>query len=276
MKTVYSVHPNDVSRYSAEELHERFVCSGLFQPGTLQCVYFHTDRLIVGGAMPASAPVALDDQGQCGTQYFLERREIGIVNVGGPGAVVVGTARYALDKLSCLYVGPGNREVSFVSADQAHPAKFYFVSTLGLAPHPTELVTPATAFSAEAGDPAKANARTLYRFIHRDGIRSNQLLLGLTVLKSGSVWNTMPPHLHDRRTEVYFYFDLAPDDRVFHFMGEPRAIRPLVLANEEAVLSPPWSIHSGVGTGSYAFIWAMGGENDDYADMAPLVPGDLH
>jgi 4-deoxy-L-threo-5-hexosulose-uronate ketol-isomerase len=222
--------------------------------------------MIVGAALPvAGKPLPLEPDPATGTAFFLERREIGILNLGAPGVVVVGERRWELGTLDCLYVGQGERTVSFEAAGEGEP-QFYLVSTPAHAAHPTALVRRADVRTDPIGDPAKANRRRINKLIHPGGVKSCQLVLGFTEFETGSVWNTMPPHTHGRRTEVYLYFDLGPE-RVFHFLGEPDATRHVVVADREAVLSPAWSIHCGAGTGAYRFVWAMGGDNQAFADM---------
>jgi 4-deoxy-L-threo-5-hexosulose-uronate ketol-isomerase len=207
--------------------------------------------------------------------YFLERRELGILNIGGDGFVMVEDELFTLQKRDCLYVGKGNKMVSFKSLDAEFPAKFILVSTPAHRNVPTALMKAADAMPVDMGSPEKANTRTIYKYIHADGLESCQLVMGMTAMKYSSVWNTMPPHVHDRRSEIYVYFDLEEDQRVFHFMGEPNETRHLVVANEQAIISPPWSIHAGAGTTSYSFLWAMAGENYSFTDMDMLTMNEL-
>lgn len=270
MKLHYSPSPAETGTMSTERLRETFLIGGLFQLGRVTAHYTDLDRMIVGGACPAGAPLPLPTARETGTEYFLARREIGILNVGGPGAVRVGATRHKLDHLDCLYVGLGEKEVLF-EGEASAKAQFYFVSTPAHAKHPTAVVRRADLKTDPIGDPAKANRRRINRLIHEGGVKSCQLVMGFTEFEPGSVWNTMPPHTHSRRTEIYLYFDLG-EDVVFHFLGEPTASRHVVVRDQEAVLSPSWSIHCGAGTGSYRFVWAMGGDNQTFADMdaAPL------
>lgn len=268
-------HPDAVKRFDTAELRQHFLIESVFRPGEVSLTYSHIDRLVVGGAMPTAAALPLPASKAIGTDSFLKRRELGIVNVGGPGRVRVGGASYDLGTRDALYVGMGAGEVSFESADTAVPAKFYLVSTPAHAGHDTVLIEAGRAKQVRLGEDRTANKRTINQYIHPDVCRSCQLLLGLTEFEEGSIWNTMPAHVHDRRSEIYLYFDLPEDQRVIHLMGEPQETRHLVVANEQAILSPGWSIHSGVGTSRYAFIWAMGGDNQDFTDMDMIAIRDL-
>jgi len=274
MKLHYYPSAAETNVLGTDQLRERFLISGLFQPGQLTAHYTDLDRMIVGAAVPTAAPLSLPNaKEETGTDFFLERREIGILNVGAPGAVRLGAARHALGTLDCLYVGKGEREVSFENGP-AGQAQFYFISTPAHAPYPTALATRAQAEVEELGSPASANRRRICRYIHQKGIKSCQLVMGFTEFEAGSVWNTMPPHTHSRRTEIYLYFDLGAQI-VVHLMGEPKATRHLIVRDREVVMSPAWSIHAGVGTGSYRFCWAMGGDNQVFHDMDPAPIAEL-
>jgi 4-deoxy-L-threo-5-hexosulose-uronate ketol-isomerase len=255
---------------STEELRSRFLFSGLFQPGKIVLHVTDLDRLVVGGAVPGGEPLRLEPPSGLRAEYFTERRELGALNIGGSGTITVDGESYPMSKRDVLYVGKGARDVRFASDDAAAPARYYLVSYPAHASHPTSRVTAKEAHPTELGSVDKANRRRISRYIHADGVKSGQLVMGVTVLEPGSVWNTMPAHTHNRRTEIYLYFDLPADAVVVHLMGEPQETRSIIVRDGEAVLSPGWSIHTGCGTSSYSFCWAMGGENQDYADMDPV------
>ncbi|RYY13481.1 MAG: 5-dehydro-4-deoxy-D-glucuronate isomerase [Chitinophagaceae bacterium] len=267
MEIRFQNSPAEVTMMDTDELRTNFLAEDLMQDDLVGFLYSHYDRVIIGGARPVNKELSLDNDPELRAGYFLERREIGIINVGGPGNVSVDGIRYELSKLDTLYAGKGVREVIFSSVDKSVPASFFLMSAPAHQAYPTRKMTKEEASPANMGELETANKRTIYKYIHADGIQSCQLVMGLTVLATGSVWNTMPAHTHTRRMEAYFYFDVPEQHRVFHFMGEPQETRHLLIANHQAVLSPPWSIHSGCGTTNYAFIWGMAGENYTFTDM---------
>ncbi len=272
MPVRHAVGQDEMLQLTTAALRDHFLVESLFEPDRIQAVYTHYDRVIVGGALPQHASVKLGAYDNLKTPYFLERRELGVINIGDSGFVTVDGTSHNLATLDALYVGQGSREVSFQSDDAARPARFFLMSASAHHACPTMKLAKADANPTRLGARETANERTIYKYIHRGGLASCQLVMGLTVLEPGSVWNTMPAHVHDRRMETYCYFDLPADHRVFHLMGPPDQTRHIVVANHQAVLSPPWSIHSGCGTTSYSFIWGMAGENMDFADMdmAPI------
>ncbi|HLX67880.1 MAG TPA: 5-dehydro-4-deoxy-D-glucuronate isomerase [Puia sp.] len=275
MEIRFQQSPKEVKGMSTVELRAAFLTEPLMEADNVRLVYTHYDRVIIGGVMPVERRLALDVPGELKAEFFLQRREIGIINVGGKGKVYAGNAEYELDKLDCLYIGRGVERVGFESHHPGHPAAFYLLSAPAHADYPVRRMTGQGALPAEVGSAATSNVRTIYKYIHADGIQSSQLVMGLTILKAGSVWNTMPAHTHTRRMEAYFYFDIPEQQRVFHFMGEPQETRHLLVADGQAVISPPWSIHAGCGTSNYAFIWGMAGENYTYTDMDAVAIADL-
>lgn len=267
----YAVSPHETAGMNTAQLRANFLIETLFVPNDISLTYAHYDRMIVGGAMPLASPLPLPCPANLKAEYFLERRELGALNVGGPGRITVDGMAYELDNQDCLYVGKDSREVLFSSNDAANPAKYYLLSAPAHQAHPTQRRTQAEATPVEMGAAETANQRTIYKYIYAEGIQSCQLVMGLTQLKTGNVWNTMPAHTHDRRMEAYLYFNLPAGQRVLHLLGEPTETRPLWVSNEQAILSPPWSIHTGCGTASYAFIWGMAGENREYTDMDAVL-----
>lgn len=267
MKIIHQVHPEDFRQYDTQQIRNRFLLEGLVQPGKIECTYTHYDRMIIGGAYPATTTLQLGTYEQLKSDFFLARREMGIINIGGQGSVTTDDQSYDLDKLDCLYIGKGIKKISFSDKGGGQPAKFIFFSCPAHKEYGIQLMKAGDATPAEMGSLVNNNHRTINKYVHADGLQSCQLVMGVTSFKEGSIWNTMPPHTHDRRMEAYFYFDLAEGQRVIHFMGEPQETRHLFLNNEEGILSPSWSIHSGVATGNYSFIWAMAGENMAFTDM---------
>lgn len=265
----HAIDPMAAAAMGTDELRHNFHVGDLFEPGRITLTYTHYDRMIVGGATPSGDVLDLVTIKPTGTPNFLDRRELIVVNIGGSGSIEAGGETHRLAKRDMLYVGMGSR-VSFSSDDAKDPAKFYLLSAPAHQTHPTKLIRIGDAKRIDTGSQATSNERSIFQFIHPEGAKTCQLVVGMTTLAPGSVWNTMPSHVHDRRMEAYLYFDLPEGARVFHFMGEPSETRHIVMASEEAVISPPWSIHSGCGTANYTFIWAMAGDNVDYTDVDPV------
>ncbi len=260
---------------SSRELRRFFLVDGLFQPARLQLSYSEYDRLIVGSVVPSFETISLDAASALRADYFTQRREVGVINLGGPGGVDVEGISYELGERDGLYIGRGNPSIRFCSQDPDRSAAFYLVSYPAHATHPVRLIRKQEAEHVQLGDPASANRRTLHRYIHQAGVQSCQLVMGLTELDTGSVWNTMPVHTHERRSEIYLYFDLPENGLVVHCLGQPHETRHVIVRNRQAVLSPGWSIHAGAGTSNYSFIWAMGGENQEFSDQNPVPMEDL-
>jgi 4-deoxy-L-threo-5-hexosulose-uronate ketol-isomerase len=267
MQIRFQNSPEETSRMNTQQLRDNFLVQNLMQPGKIELVYTHYDRMIIGGAMPTSAAISLPNEDELKANFFLERREMGIINVGGKGTVMADGVAYEIDKLECVYLGKGTQVLSFSSISANAPAQFYILSAPAHQTYPNKKMTKEEAAPVKLGDISTSNKRTIYKYIHNDGIQSCQLVMGLTMLDAGSVWNSVPPHTHTRRMEVYFYFDVDAAQRVMHFMGEPQQTRHLVIANHQAAISAPWSMHFGVGTASYGFIWGMAGENKEFTDM---------
>lgn len=270
VETRHAIHPDHARSMGTDELRQNFLATGLFADREIRLVYTHYDRMTVGAAVPAGGELVLDKVDETRTRTFLERREMGIVNIGATGTVATGDQSYTLEKGDVLYLGKGNGAVSF-----AGEGRFYIASCPAHASFPNRLVTLGEAAKVKLGAAETSNKRVINQFIHPLVMESCQLVLGYTELLEGSVWNTMPCHVHDRRMEAYLYWGMEPDARVIHLMGEPQETRHLVVANEQAAISPTWSIHSGAGIGSYSFIWAMAGDNVDYTDMDFIQPGDM-
>jgi 4-deoxy-L-threo-5-hexosulose-uronate ketol-isomerase len=273
MEQRYATNPAQVPGMTTAELRATYLVPELFVPGEIRVVYTHHDRVVLGGATPAGTKLALPGYPEIRSDYFLEHRELGIVNVGGVGTVTADGEVYDLPTGACLYLGRGIRDVVFADADAGDGAQFYLFSAPAHTAYPAALVRPGEGTVRELGDQLTSNRRTLNQYIHENGVRSCQIVMGVTQLHPGSMWNTMPAHTHDRRTECYLYFDVPEDARVIHLMGEREETRHLVVADRQAVISPSWSLHSGVGTAAYSFVWAMAGENQAFDDMdaAPVT-----
>lgn len=275
MTARFAISPRETASLNTAGIRAHFLIENIFTSGAIELTYTHYDRIIVGGALPTDAPLALPCPDSLKASYFLERRELGALNIGGPGRITVDGQEFELGHQDCLYIGKGSQQVSFASNDPANPAKYYLLSAPAHHAYPTTRRTQAEATPVAMGARETANERTIYKYIYNEGIPSCQLVMGLTQLKTGSVWNTMPSHVHDRRMEAYLYFNLPQSQRVLHMLGEPTETRPLWVSNEQAILSPPWSIHTGCGTSAYAFIWGMAGENLEYTDMDAVALSDL-
>jgi len=270
----YAHHPNDVKKYTTEELRDHFLIPELFLENTIKLVYSMYDRLIVGGVYPTTKPLKLEPTEDLKSNYFLERRELGIINVGGKGKVTVDGVIYELDNKEALYIGKGNKEIIFDKSENEQPY-FYINSAPAHVTFPTKKVTKKEAEIVELGETKYANKRTINKLLVNSVLETCQLQMGMTELHEGSVWNTMPAHTHERRMEAYFYFDLEEGQTISHYMGQPNETRHIFMQNHQAVLSPEWSIHSGVGTSNYTFIWGMAGENMDYGDMDAVKTNEL-
>ena len=267
METRNAIHPDHAAVLDTDELREQFLIEDLFAGDAPKLVYTFYDRLIVGGVKPAG-PVEINiDPAVIGAEYLLERREMGVINIGGPGSITVAGKKIDVAPRDGLYIGKKNREIVFNSDDARTPARYYILSAPAHTEYPIDKITFVDAEPVEMGEMENSNKRTIRKYIHPDGVKSCQLVMGMTTLATGSIWNTMPPHSHQRRMEAYLYFDMKGDDLVFHFMGEADQTRHLVVREGQAALSPSWSIHAGAGTGSYTFIWGMAGENQAFSDM---------
>ena len=269
-----AANPRDVKNYDTSRLREEVLIEGLLVPGEIKLVYRQVDRMIAGSVCPID-PIVLEAGKELRAEYFLERREMGVINIGPKGVVTVDGTVYELDTRDGLYIGMGAKDVIFSSEDPKNPAKFYLNSTPAHCAYPTEKIEISKAEPAKMGSQAESNQRTIYKYIHPQGVKSCQLVMGMTILEPGSVWNSMPCHTHDRRMEVYLYFNMPEDAVMFHFMGEPNETRHIVMRNEEAVISPSWSIHTGCATSNYTFIWGMAGENQVFSDMDPVLMKEI-
>ncbi|GAA2389800.1 5-dehydro-4-deoxy-D-glucuronate isomerase [Dactylosporangium salmoneum] len=275
MQTREATHPAEITALDTNALRARFVVDDLFRPGAVRFVYSHEDRIVLGGVVPLDNPLSLGTDDALYAEYFCQRRELAITNLGGTGTVTADGVQFALAAQDVLYIGQGTREVSFASDDAANPATYYLFSATAHTALPTTLVTKAQAAETAAGAAETANRRTIRKYLHQDGVATAQIVLGITSLEPGSVWNTMPCHTHGRRTEVYLYYGLGPEHRVVHLMGEPQRTRNLILADRDVVISPSWSVHTGAGTSNYAFVWAMAGENQEFDDMQQVATDAL-
>jgi 4-deoxy-L-threo-5-hexosulose-uronate ketol-isomerase len=267
--------PEETKQMDTEQLRKNFLVQNLFENDVIHLTYSHYDRVIIGGIKPVNKTISLPNHPELRANYFLERRELGLINVGGDGVVIADGKEFAVSRFGCVYLGKGTQKVTFKSKSKKEPALLYLLSAPAHHTYPNKLMAKEKAAPVQLGTAETANKRTVYKYIHLDGIKSCQLVMGLTVLDSGNVWNSIPPHTHTRRMEVYFYFDLPAEHRIMHFMGEPQQTRHLVIANNEAVISPPWSTHYGCGTYNYGFIWGMAGENLVYTDMDPAPVSTL-
>ena len=267
MNNRYANHPNDSKKYDTNQLREHYMVEEIFSDDKVELTYSHVDRIIFGGIKPVNESLKLEAGKSMGVDYFLERREMGVINVGGEGIVSIDGEEFALNNKDGLYIGKGNKDIIFKSSNPKNPAKFYINSVPAHKEYKTVKIEIEKANPVKMGDKSTLNKRTIYQYVHPNVCESCQLLMGLTILEPGSAWNTMPCHTHERRMEVYFYFDMEEDTRVIHLMGEPTETRHLIIKNEQAIISPSWSIHSGVGTSNYTFIWGMCGENQTFTDM---------
>lgn len=275
LETRYSTHPEDSKFYTTEEIRDHYLIEEVFAADEANFVYSHNDRIIAGGIMPVKGGVKLGAGKELGTEFFFQRREAGVINVGGAGKVKLDGEVFDMNPEDGLYIGMGTKDVEFMSVDGENPAKFYFNSAPAHHGYPTRIITLEEAKKVHLGSTENLNKRTINQYVHPDVVESCQLVMGMTKLEAGSVWNTMPCHTHERRMEVYFYFNLNENDKVFHMMGQPQETRHIVVSNEQAIISPSWSIHSGVGTGKYTFIWGMCGENIEFTDMDHVDMNDL-
>ena len=267
MNNRYANHPSDSKKYNTNQLREHYMVEEIFIDDKIELTYSHVDRIIFGGIKPVNESLKLEAGKSMGADYILERREMGVINVGGEGKVLIDGEEFTLNNKDGLYIGKGNRDIIFKSLNQENPAKFYINSVPAHKEYKTVKIEIEKANPVKMGDNSTLNKRTIYQYVHPNVCESCQLLMGLTILEPGSAWNTMPCHTHERRMEVYFYFDMEEDTRVIHLMGEPTETRHLIVKNEQAIISPSWSIHSGVGTSNYTFIWGMCGENQTFTDM---------
>lgn len=275
MKKYYSTHPEDFKKYTTEELRDKYHISNLFAKDEVVLNYSFDDRIIVGSVMPVTKELIINEVQELNSAYFLERRELGVINIGGKGAIELDGEKFIMNELDGFYISKGVKEIKFFSDDSAKPAKFYLNSSPSHKEHPNKHIKFTEANPVAMGDAALANKRTIYQYVHPAVCESSQLCMGLTMLEEGNVWNTMPPHTHDRRMEVYLYFNIYQENCVFHLMGQKDQVRQVVMHNDEAIISPSWSIHSGAGVGNYTFIWGMCGENQTFDDMDHIKVSEL-
>ncbi|MEG2346727.1 MAG: 5-dehydro-4-deoxy-D-glucuronate isomerase [Cetobacterium sp.] len=275
LDTRYANHPEDSKHYTTEELRKHYLMETVFVADEVNLMYSHVDRVIAGGIMPVETEVKLEGCKELGSEFFLERRELGLINIGGSGKVILDGVEYKMASKDGLYVGMGVKEITFISDSAENPAKYYVNSAPAHVAYPTVKIDIANANAVHLGDLENSNKRTIFQYVHPAVCKSCQLLMGMTVLDPNNMWNTMPTHTHERRMEVYFYFNMDENTRVFHLMGQPHETRHIVMANEQAVISPSWSIHSGVGTKNYTFIWGMAGENQTFTDMDHIAMDQL-
>ena len=277
MKIKYGVNKRDLDKYNTSELRDEFLISNIFEVNKINLTYSHIDRIIFGGVIPLDSVNldVIDCNKSLGSSYFLENREMGIINIGGKGNILVDNIKYEIDNMEALYISKGSKNIIFNSNNKESLSKFYIVSTVAHKEYETKLIKKEMVTKVELGDKSNCNERIIYKYFNPDVVNTSSLLMGLTMLKDGSIWNTMPAHTHDRRMEVYMYFNVDCENVVFHLMGEPNNTKHLVVKNEECVISPSYSIHSGVGTKNYNFIWAMTGENKNYDDMNSIEIKDL-
>ncbi|RMF82084.1 MAG: 5-dehydro-4-deoxy-D-glucuronate isomerase [Chloroflexi bacterium] len=267
--------PEHFERMNTQEVREHFLIQELYVPGEVKLVYSHVDRMIIGGAVPGETGLTLPAGKELAADYFAERREIGVINIGSAGSIRVDDETYIMNNSDMLYIGRGSKDIALCSDNPDDPARYYLVSLPAHAPYPTTRATINEANKIDLGSQSDANTRTIYQYIHEGGVQSCQLVMGFTALEDGNVWNTMPAHTHERRSEAYMYFDLEPDAVVFHLMGAPKETRHIVIRDGEAAISPSWSIHAGSGTKRYKFVWAMGGENQEFDDMDFIPMSEL-
>ena len=271
----YAEHPKDMRHYDTEALREHFLFDNVFIEDEISLCYTHSDRVVFGGAFPVGKTLHLEGGKDFGSDIFLDRRELGVICISGYGKISTDGTEYAMKKGDGLYIGKGVKEVTFSSAGKSNPPKFYLASAPAHACYPVTFIPIEKANPRKLGEASSVNVRTIYQYVHPAVCQSCQLVMGMTILEQGSVWNTMPCHTHERRMEVYFYFDIQKDGVVFHMHGKPNETRHIVMNNEQAVISPSWSIHSGVGTGAYSFVWAMAGENQTFDDMDTVITTQL-